>query len=61
MKEQRKSVLVLAMAAVMALVVFVPGLSLAGELLGGIEGWEPKRAWIEKTGQTQIYAPGDAA
>jgi len=59
MREQRKSVLVLAMAAFMAMILFVPGLSLAGELLGGIEGWEPKRAWVEKTGQTIIYAPGD--
>jgi len=59
MKEQRKSVLVLAMAAFVAMVVFLPGLSLAGEFLGGIEGWEPKRAWVEKTGQTDIYAPGD--
>jgi len=74
MKEQRKSVLVLAMAAFMAMVLFVPGLTLAdgpeytGETpsyasgeAGDLEsrGWLFRRAWVEKTGQTASYGPGD--
>jgi len=59
MREQRKSVLVLAMAALMAMVLFMPGLALAGDLEVDASGWCFTKAWVEKTGQTDSYAPGD--
>jgi len=58
MREQRKSVLVLAMVAFMVLVVFVPGLTLADDPEADVSWWFTK-AWVEKTGQTESYAPGD--
>ena len=61
MKEQRKTVLLLAMAAFMAMVVFVPGLTLAGDVEADASWWCFTKAWVEKTGQTDIYAPGDDA
>jgi len=74
MREQSKSVFVLAMVACMAMVVFVPGLTLADDL--GFTGETPSyapgeagdveirgllysRAFVEKTGQTRTYGPGD--
>jgi len=61
MKKEQKTMLMLAMVAFMAMVLFVPGLTLAGDVGGQVSPWCFSRARVEKTGQTDFYAPGDAA
>jgi len=60
MKEQRKSVLVLAMmTAFVATALFLPGLTLAGDSEAEASWWCFTKAWVEKTGQTKTYRLGD--